>query len=131
MKNPKKTVARNAPDKVGNSPNNRLFRNVPPIDPELQKLLEKVPFEPTEKEKAMAFLEERCRPQPVAGPDNEVWVRDRVATAMRMALALERETMVGADSLTKDKAMRGVATGAAIEILRILNFDTQNLINLK
>ena len=68
--------------------------------------------------------------EPVAGPDREVWVRNQVLVAMRMALALSHAKTVRADEDAFEGGLLGVAEGASIEILRTLGFSTHNLVNL-
>ena len=65
-----------------------------------------------------------------AGADREVWVRNQVLVAMRMALALNHAKSVRADEDAFEGGLLGVAEGASIEILRILGFSTHNLVNL-
>jgi hypothetical protein len=67
---------------------------------------------------------------PVAGADNEVWVRNQILTAMRMAVALKEEIRVTADTSSFEHGLRGIAEGAAIEILGTLGFDLHQLVNL-
>ncbi len=66
----------------------------------------------------------------IAGADAEVWVRNQVNTAIRMALAVKKEVLVRADSTIYDAAIFGIADGAAVEILKILGFDIDRLENL-
>ena len=56
-----------------------------------------------------------------ATPDEEVWVRKVVHTAIKMSLALQVQQKVGADNLMKDFGIRGIAVGATIEILNTLD----------
>ncbi len=51
------------------------------------------------------------------GPDQECWVRDRIMTALRMALAISREKRVCADKTILDSALDGIANGAAVEVI--------------
>jgi len=77
-------------------------------------------------------LQNSCQaPQPIAGADREVWVRNQVLTAMEMALALRKQRQVRADEDAFQGGLHGVAEGAAIEILRTLGFSTHNLVNLR
>jgi hypothetical protein len=66
-----------------------------------------------------------------AGPDAEVWVRNQVMLAIKMALAMKAVTSVRADEDAFEAGIHGVATGASVEILRTLGFTTHNLVNLR
>lgn len=57
------------------------------------------------------------------GPDEEVWVRQRIETALKMAIAAFRETKVRADSPTMASALDGIANGAAVEVIRCLGLQ--------
>ena len=48
--------------------------------------------------------------------DQEVWVKQCILTAMRMAIRLDRETRVRADEHCRDAGLEGIANGAAVEI---------------
>lgn len=69
--------------------------------------------------------------KPVAGPDAEVWVRNQVLDAMKMAIALQGQYQVRAQEEALLGGCRGIAEGAAVEILSILGFSTENLTNLR
>lgn len=56
----------------------------------------------------------------VVDGDRECWVRDRVETAIRMAVAISREKRVGADEDQTDCALSGLANGTAVEIIYML-----------
>lgn len=79
----------------------------------------------------MENVGQQAAQEPIAGADREVWVRNQVLTAMEMALALRAQRQVRADEDAFQGGMRGVAEGAAIEILRTLGFSTHNLVNLR
>ena len=62
-------------------------------------------------------------PRLVVNCDQEAWVRERIQTAIRMALALSREYHVGADSPLFRQAIRGLVEGTAVEIIHTLNME--------
>lgn len=116
----------------------KQFANVTAPDPELLVLLEKQKGKPAgsgkfaKSDKGAIEQQANTRPaRPEAGPDNEVWVRDRVMTAMRMVLALATLVGVGADEPAFEHAFRGIAEGTSIEILGTLGFDIDKLYNLR
>ncbi len=57
--------------------------------------------------------------------DRECWVKDRILTAMRMALAVKREQRVRADDDLTDCALEGIANGAAVEIIHTLGMEPE------
>lgn len=59
-------------------------------------------------------------PQHVATCDQEVWVKQRILTAMRMAIALDANLQVGADTDLAESGIEGVANGCAVEVIRTL-----------
>ena len=69
-------------------------------------------------------------PRQIVDCDREVWVKDRVAVAMRMALALERTHQQRADEHTFACALDGLANGAAVEIVRTLGMEP-GFVNLR
>jgi hypothetical protein len=69
-------------------------------------------------------------PRPVVGPDQEVWIRNQVLLAMRMAIALHIEADVRADEAALTHGLYGIAEGAAIEIIHTLNMEP-GYVNLK
>lgn len=85
-------------------------------------------IEPTGSEKqfvgnSVPMTQAQRNQREVVGPDQEVWVRDRVLTAMRMALALVSEKKVRADDPLLQAGLRGVAEGAAVEIIHTLDLE--------
>lgn len=61
------------------------------------------------------------RPDPkFVGPDQEVWVRERIETAILMGIAAFKQTRVSADSPAMTSAVNGIANGAAVEVIRTL-----------
>ena len=70
-------------------------------------------------------------PRPVAGPDNEAHVRNRILTAMRMALSLRDSMEVRADKSAFEHGLRGIAEGTSVEVLGTLGFDLHQLVNLR
>jgi hypothetical protein len=60
-----------------------------------------------------------------ASCDQEVWVRERILTAIRMALAINAQLGVRADENISVSAIDGIANGAAVEIIRILNLEPE------
>lgn len=62
-------------------------------------------------------------PREVVGPDQEVWIRERILTAMKMALAIRNERRVEADTPAMSCALEGIANGTAVEIVGILGME--------
>ena len=54
------------------------------------------------------------------GPDQQVWVRQRIETAIRMTLAAVKERKVRADDPLVDGLIEGIARGATKEVLHTL-----------
>ena len=52
--------------------------------------------------------------------DQEVWVKNQVMAAIRMARRVESSRRVGADNPALACAIDGIANGAAVEIVHIL-----------
>ena len=52
--------------------------------------------------------------------DQEVWVRERIESAIRMAIAAFQQTRVRADAPLMASAINGIANGAAVEVIRTL-----------
>ena len=69
-------------------------------------------------------------PRPVVGPDQEVWIRNQVLLAMRMAIALQEAVQVRADQEAFEHGMAGVAEGTAIEIIHTLDMEP-SFLNLR
>jgi hypothetical protein len=121
----------------------QIFANVKPVDPELQVALDKLNKPSPELAHIRCEMKsaapQQCHlnnannhePRPEAGPDREVWVRDQIMTAMRMALSLKSEVRVRAEAGAFEHGMRGIAEGATIEILGQLGFDLHKLVNLR
>lgn len=61
-----------------------------------------------------------------ASPDQEVWVRNAVYTAIKMALSLNSHNLVRASAILADCAIRGIVVGTTIEILDILGKRPRN-----
>lgn len=85
-------------------------------------------FEPTGSEKqfignSVPMAQAQRDQREIIGPDQEVWVRDRILTAMRMALALASQKNVRADDPLFQAGLRGVAEGAAVEIIHTLDLE--------
>jgi len=66
----------------------------------------------------------------LANPDQEVWVKQRILTAIHMALAVRRERRVQADGAIYANAIDGIAEGAAIEVIQTLGLKP-GFVNLK
>lgn len=64
------------------------------------------------------------------GPDQEVWVRERIETAIRMGISAYRQTRVRADAPVLSSAINGLANGAAVEVIRALGL-TPGYVNLR
>lgn len=102
----------------------RIFANEPKPDPELDRLLKQM------KDEGAQNMETSVLQKPVAGPDLEVWVRNQVRTAIRMAIAIDQALWVRADETARDAGINGIANGAAIEILGSCGYDTKKMVNL-
>lgn len=63
--------------------------------------------------------------------DREAWLKDRILTAMRMAIAVRNQKRVDADSSTYESALEGISNGAAIEISHQIFGQTPEYINLR
>lgn len=59
--------------------------------------------------------------------DQEVWLQDRVRTAMRMASAIKDEQRVMADDRIVEDALDGVTNGTVVEIINILGLETEGV----
>lgn len=59
-------------------------------------------------------------PPPLVTADQECWVRDRILTAIRMALAVHEQQRVGADCGIETSALQGIADGCAAEVIHTL-----------
>ena len=62
-------------------------------------------------------------PRPIVDCDRESWVKSRLRTTIRMALAIQGERRVGADTSLLESAFDGLANGAAIEIISCLGLQ--------
>lgn len=62
----------------------------------------------------------QAAPQRIANADQEAWVQDRILTAIKMALAASRAQQVRADEPAFEYGLKGIAEGAAIEVIRTL-----------
>lgn len=69
-------------------------------------------------------------PRKLVGCDQESWIKSRIQTAIRMALAVKREHHVRADDDLMDGALDGIANGTAVEIIHILGMEPE-WINLR
>lgn len=63
--------------------------------------------------------------RPKATCDQEVWVKDRIKTAIEMALAVKKCARVGADEPLLTSATEGIVNGAAVEIIRTLGMQPE------
>ncbi len=125
----------------------QMFTKMPEPDPELLVLLEEekgpVPTPSVEDDGQQKMCVDVNRDnchlavngrshevRPVAGPDREVWVRDQVVNAIRMALALQAQRGVRANTSAFEHGIRGIAEGATVEILGTLGFDLHQLVNI-
>lgn len=57
--------------------------------------------------------------------DEEVWIQDRIRTAIRMGMAVESERRVGADGRQVEDAIDGIVNGTAVEIINHLDVETE------
>lgn len=62
--------------------------------------------------------------------DQEYWVKERIKTAIDMAIALSKHRNVGADDPLFVSGIDGIINGAAWEIIRTLGMDSE-CINLR
>jgi hypothetical protein len=70
-----------------------------------------------------------CNKRPEVGPDREVHVYSRLATLVRVALCVNRNSEVRADEDIVDGAIHGAIQGCAEELIREFNY-AQSSINL-
>ena len=70
------------------------------------------------------------RELPKATCDQEAWVKDRIETAIRMALALNKNRFVGADDPAYTGGLNGIVNGTAYEIISLLGMEP-SYINVK
>ena len=68
--------------------------------------------------------------KPVATVDHEVWVRDRIRSAIRTVTAIRESKRVGADERIVEDAVDGAVNGAALEIFNHLGMKVEGK-NLK
>jgi len=61
--------------------------------------------------------------RPIVSCDQEVWVRNRILTVIRMTLELNRGNHVGADGPLLRQALVGLAQGASVEIIHTLDME--------
>lgn len=66
----------------------------------------------------------------VITPDQEVWIKCRIATAINIAYAAYKNSHCRADDGIAEGAINGVINGAAIEIIRTLG-RTPVFVNLR
>lgn len=99
--------------------------------PEVLEPLEKMCIAPEQCHLQENANTEAHDPRPEAGPDREVWVRNQVMTAIRMALALQSAKGVRADTSAFEHGLRGIAEGVTVEILGTLGFDLHKLVNIR
>ena len=78
-----------------------------------------------ELNKQQEFTQARIEGRRIASCDQEVWVRERILTAIRMSLALYGERRVGADDPSFKQAVHGVAQGTAVEIIHTLGMEPE------
>ena len=62
--------------------------------------------------------------------DQECWVKERIKTAIEMAIALNKRRNVGADDPLFVSGVDGIINGAAWEIIRTLGMESE-CINLR
>ena len=67
---------------------------------------------------------------PTVDCDTEVWVKARVLSAMRMALAIKKEQRVSADEVVFRSAFDGIANGAAVAVIHLLGREP-SYVNLR
>ena len=65
----------------------------------------------------------------VASPDSEVWVSDRIRSAIRMARAVADTAGPRADDGMVDEAIEGIINAASVEVIRSL-FMEPGFVNL-
>ena len=57
--------------------------------------------------------------------DHEAWLQDRILTAMRMGIELQKQARVGADKDAFEYGMKGVAEGTAREVIYMLGLEPE------
>lgn len=78
----------------------------------------------------MQGLQIKDGPGRLANADQEAWVQARILTAMRMAVAIHQKAGPRADEHMVDFGFRGVAEGAALEVIRTLGMQPE-FINIR
>jgi len=58
--------------------------------------------------------------RPTVSADQEAWICARIATALKMARAVQQQHRVRADDYTRDSALEGIVNGVCIEVLYTL-----------
>ncbi len=62
-------------------------------------------------------------PRAIANCDQEAWVKDRIETAIRMALSLR--VHVRAEQGMMESALEGIVNGTAVEVIRTLGMEPE------
>lgn len=66
-----------------------------------------------------------ANPRPKANCDQEAWVKDRIRTAIDMALALRKVGGTGADERSLQGGIDGIVNGVAVEIIYLLGMEPE------
>ena len=78
----------------------------------------------------MTNITEQSEDKKKVTPDQESWIKERVKTAIQMALALDKSRKVHADHRTYEYGLDGIAEGVSLEIIRLLNLEP-SFVNLR
>ena len=70
-----------------------------------------------------AQQDEARRFKRIVGPDQEVWVKNQILTAITAAFLVVQAKKVRADSDVIMSGIEGIANGAAVEIIRTLDME--------
>jgi hypothetical protein len=68
--------------------------------------------------------EQTDEPPMVVSCDQEVWLKDRIRTAIQTGITINQQKGVGADTRQIDDAIEGLVNGTAVEIINHLNLKT-------
>jgi len=71
----------------------------------------------------MANITEQSEDKKKVTPDQESWIKERVKTAIQMALSLNKARKTQADYHAYEYGLDGIIEGTVIEIIRLLNLE--------
>lgn len=78
----------------------------------------------------MASITEQYENKKKVSPDQESWIKERVKTAIQMALVLNKTRRTQADHYVYMYGLDGIAEGTTLEIIRLLNLEP-SFVNLR